>query len=33
MTGNLQPGNKSRVGHISLVFREMLDTTNLNPHL
>jgi hypothetical protein len=25
------PGNKSRVPHISLVFREMWDTTALNP--
>jgi len=27
----LYPGNKSRVPHISLVFREMWDTTALNP--
>jgi hypothetical protein len=25
------PSNKSRVPHISLVFREMWDTTALNP--
>ena len=27
----LYPGNKSRVPHISLVFREMWDSTALNP--